>query len=77
MPANKGLTNLDVYSIAVSGNTLFVGTYGGGVFISNDNGKCWKKANNGLTNMRVWSCSIKEEFQDSSVQAFPKQFANH
>ena len=34
---------------AVSGTNLFAGTYGGGVFLSTNNGTSWTEVNNGLT----------------------------
>lgn len=58
---NTGLTNTNVSSIATNGVTLYAGTLGtggGGVFFSNDNGENWVlAANNGLTigNMTVAS----------------------
>jgi hypothetical protein len=37
-----------IRSLAVSGNTVFAGTYGGGVYLSTSNGTTWTAANNGL-----------------------------
>jgi hypothetical protein len=42
-----------VWSFAVSGTNLFVSTYGGGVFLSTNNGKSWNEVNEGLTNLNV------------------------
>ena len=47
-PVNTGLTDLDVLSLAVSGDNLFAGTWGGGVFLSTDNRKNWTNVNTGL-----------------------------
>jgi ligand-binding sensor domain-containing protein len=40
---NTGLTNtfINVSALTVSGTNLFAGTYGGGVFLSTDNGTSW------------------------------------
>jgi len=46
--ASTGLTNTSVLSLAVSGTNLFAGTWGGGVFLSSNNGTSW--TNTGLTN---------------------------
>ena len=37
-PVDSGLTMTRVWSLAVSGTNLFAGTYGGGVFLSANNG---------------------------------------
>lgn len=47
-----------VYSLAVSGTNLFAGTYGGGVFLSTNNGTSWTEVNSGLTNTYVWSLAV-------------------
>jgi hypothetical protein len=44
---------MDVLSLAVSGTNLFAGTWGGGVFLSTDNGTNWTEVNTGLTNTNV------------------------
>ena len=38
---NSGLTNINVYSLAISGNNIFAGTDSGGVFLSTNNGTIW------------------------------------
>ena len=53
---NSGLTNKNVYSLAVSGNNIFAGTAGGGVFLSTDNGASWTAA--GLPNRTVGSLAV-------------------
>ena len=47
---------LTFIALAVSGTNLFAGTYGGGVFLSTNNGTNWTAVNNGLTNSNVCSC---------------------
>jgi len=42
-------------SLAISGNNIFAGTFGGGVFLSGDNGESWTEKNSGLTSTRVYS----------------------
>lgn len=52
-PVNTGLTHLDVRAFAVSGTSLFAGTYGGGVFLSTDSGAHWTAINSGLTDTNI------------------------
>lgn len=42
----------------VSGNNIFAGTDGGGVFLSTDNGSNWSAVNDGLTSQDVWSLAV-------------------
>jgi hypothetical protein len=44
-----GLWGEDVYSLAVSGSNLFAGTWGGGVFLSSDNGVHWTATHDSAT----------------------------
>lgn len=53
--ASSGLTNTTIYSLAISGTNLFVGTPGGVVFFSPDNYASWYPASNGLTNTNVYA----------------------
>ena len=58
---NSRLTNTDVYSLAIdpkNTQTIYAGTYGGGVFKSTNGGSNWSKINSGLTNTTVWSLAI-------------------
>ena len=55
---NSGLTNTEVYALAVSGTKLFAGT-NGGVFLSTDNGTSWNAANTGLTDDYVRALAIR------------------
>ena len=60
---NSGLTNYYVNTLAVSpngagGTNLFAGTYGGGVFLSTNNGVSWVNVNSGLTNTFVNALTI-------------------
>jgi len=48
----------DVRCFAVSGRNIFAGTYGGGVFLSTNNGTSWTQVNNGLTNTVVLSLAV-------------------
>ncbi|MBU2636676.1 MAG: regulator, partial [Bacteroidetes bacterium] len=47
-----------VNCFAVSGTNLFAGTYGGGVFLSTNNGTSWTGASTGLTNTYVYALAI-------------------
>ncbi len=42
-----------VYSFAIDGDEVFVGTYGGGAFVSGDNGDSWKRISGGLQDTSV------------------------
>ncbi len=48
---NNGLSGLglDIYSIAINGNNIFLGTRQG-AYLSTNNGISWTAINNGLTN---------------------------
>jgi photosystem II stability/assembly factor-like uncharacterized protein len=52
-PTNNGLSNPSVYTLFVSGTTIFAGTAGSGVFRSTDNGANWAAANAGMTSAIV------------------------
>ncbi len=58
--ANNGISNNQVYSIAVNkqSNYVFAGTYGSGVFLSTDNGSSFVAINNGLTPTQIMSLEI-------------------
>jgi hypothetical protein len=47
-----------IMSLAISGSTIFAGSFGVGVLKSTDNGVSWATANNGLTNTYVYSLAI-------------------
>ena len=47
-----------INSLVVSGTNIFAGTFGGGVFLSTDNGSNWTAVNNGLTNTDVRSLLV-------------------
>src|SRR6267143_1930864 len=47
-----------VSSFVVSGNNLFAGTIGGGVFLSANNGTSWTAVNSGLTSTSVHSMAV-------------------
>ena len=54
---NSGLTNTNVFALAVSGTDLFAGT-NGGVFLSTDNGTSWNAVNTGLTDNYVRALAV-------------------
>jgi photosystem II stability/assembly factor-like uncharacterized protein len=55
---NNGLTNTQVYSLAISGSNMIAGTYGGGVFSSTDNGANWTQVSNQLNDLNVLSVAL-------------------
>ncbi|MDD5676054.1 MAG: hypothetical protein PHC61_17920, partial [Chitinivibrionales bacterium] len=57
-PVNTGLLNRQFFSLAVSGDNIFAGTYGGGVFLSTNNGADWTAVNAGLTGVFVSSFAV-------------------
>jgi choice-of-anchor A domain-containing protein/uncharacterized repeat protein (TIGR01451 family) len=50
---NSDLMNKEIRTIIRSGNTLYAGTWGFGVYSSNDNGLTWNVANGGLTSPNI------------------------
>ena len=57
---NTGLSNVDVWSLAISGDTIFAGT-SGGVFLSFHNGSSWVAANHGLpSSIEVDALALKD-----------------
>jgi hypothetical protein len=58
---NNGLTNTNITELAIdptSSQTLYAGTYDGGVFKSVNGGATWSVVNSGLTNLTVTSLAI-------------------
>jgi photosystem II stability/assembly factor-like uncharacterized protein len=53
-----GLTNLDVFSLAIVGSNCFAGTRYG-VFRSTDNGSTWSEANTGFPTTAVYALAVK------------------
>ncbi|MEO6692226.1 MAG: T9SS type A sorting domain-containing protein, partial [Saprospiraceae bacterium] len=59
-PANKGLANLYIPALAISGINIFAGTAFSGIYVSSDNGNSWKVMNDGLKNLHIASISIDQ-----------------
>ncbi|MGH7597541.1 MAG: YCF48-related protein, partial [bacterium] len=56
---STGLTNQEVYALAVNRNDhIFAGTFGGGVFRSTDNGENWHQANAGIVSTWVRALAL-------------------
>ena len=49
-----------VFAFAVRDTNLFAGTYGGGVFMSANNGTSWTEVNYGLGNTQVSSLTVSD-----------------
>ena len=47
---NNGVTNKKVLCMNVMDSTIYVGTYYGGIFVSNNHGNTWVGMNTGLSN---------------------------
>jgi hypothetical protein len=58
---NTGLTDLNIFDLAVSGKNLFAGTQLGGIFLSTNNGTSWASVNAGLANSPVWALMVIDE----------------
>jgi len=61
--ANTGLTDAysnvyAVWSLAIKGNIIYAGTYGGGLYFSSNNGSSWTAINMGLTNAYIHNLAI-------------------
>jgi photosystem II stability/assembly factor-like uncharacterized protein len=54
-----GLTDQEVYSLAISGNNIFAGT-DGGVFVTTNNGVNWTAVNSGLNADLVYALEISD-----------------
>ena len=52
-----GLTNYEVYDLAISGSNLFAGT-NSGVFLSTNNGSDWTEVSSGLTEDDIYSLAV-------------------
>jgi N-acetylneuraminic acid mutarotase len=65
---NTGLTNPDVWALAIhpqTPDTIYAGTYGGGVFKSTNGGTNWTAINTGLTNTSVFALAIDPQTPDT------------
>lgn len=56
--ATGGLFATSVLSVATSGNNIYLGTDGEGVFCSTNNGESWTNSNVGLTNTTVRALTV-------------------
>ncbi len=54
--------NVEVNSIAKSGNNIIIGTKGFGIFLSSDNGGTWVASNNGLTVNNIYYSNVSTLF---------------
>lgn len=61
-PANKGLTDSNITSLAVRGLKVFAATDSGGVFLSTNNGTSWTPFNDGLPNPYISSLALNDSF---------------
>lgn len=52
------LKDIDVRALASSGTTLYAGTWGKGVYCSNDNGNTWSEINTDLTTTAIQSMTV-------------------
>ena len=58
--SNDGLQNLNVLALASSGNDVFAGTLGGGVFRSTNLGLLWSALSGGLSNFTITSFAVRQ-----------------
>jgi hypothetical protein len=56
--SNTGLSSMQVSSMTVTPNLVFIGTIGGGVFRSDDFGKTWNRFSIGLTNFNTYDIVV-------------------
>ncbi len=57
-PAESKITDNDIRTLAVAGDTLYSGSDGGGVFLSTDDGVSWTGCSDGLTGAYINSLSV-------------------
>ena len=55
--ANNGISDFQVYAIAIDGSNIFAATEAG-VYLSTDNGSSWTAKNNGITHLLVYEIVI-------------------
>lgn len=49
------------WSMAISGNYIYLGTLANGMYVSSDKGSNWQEINNGINLKQVWSVSVAED----------------
>jgi photosystem II stability/assembly factor-like uncharacterized protein len=52
-------TGYPITCFQVKGNSLFAGTDGGGIFLTNDHGLTWHSVNNGMNSMAIQAFTVK------------------
>jgi photosystem II stability/assembly factor-like uncharacterized protein len=57
--SNQPYISSTITCLAVKDTNLFAGTYGGGIFLSTDNGASWKDVNNGLAKGYIEFIAVK------------------
>jgi len=60
MNSSTGIEGGEVRALALSGDTVFAGSDGGGVFISKDGAANWAEVNSGLTSSRIWTLAVSD-----------------
>jgi hypothetical protein len=66
-------SNISASQASLSSNTLFVGTAGGGVFRSSNNGATWEAINQGLTTLAIQAIAVRSaqtETEQDGYQLF-------
>jgi hypothetical protein len=58
-----------INSFAVSGQFIYEGTLGDGIYLSSDNGSTWFNSNSGLTNKTIWCMSSLQSASKNYVFA--------
>ncbi len=53
-----GLQGKNIITIKANNNKIFAGTWGDGVYISNDNGATWTQSNNGMTYLLIYAITF-------------------
>jgi hypothetical protein len=56
--------------LLISGNNILAGTYGGGIYLSSDNGNNWTEKNSGLKSRDILSLSISGNNVYAGTQGF-------
>lgn len=69
---SKGPNGGKITSLAINGPSIFAGTWGGGIYLSDNNGESWEAVNNGLPDKKfVVSLAVKGSRLFAGISTLP------